>query len=78
MNILELLVPSWVNWVAVDKSGSVWAYENKPVLKKSLDRWEVDYKKEGDAKILFRVQESLLKEGKYKGWKKSLQEITHE
>lgn len=32
MNTLkvEIVIPDWVNWIAVDKDGSVWGYETEP------------------------------------------------
>jgi len=35
MNILkaEIVVPDWVNWIAVDKNGDVWGYETEPRIR---------------------------------------------
>ena len=29
---LQLIIPAWANYVAVDSDGSVWAYEDPPVI----------------------------------------------
>jgi hypothetical protein len=32
LELLNLDVPDWVNWVSVDEDGSVYMYQNKPYL----------------------------------------------
>jgi len=38
MNILkaEIVVPDWVNWIAVDSDGDAWGYSAEPFRSKSL------------------------------------------
>lgn len=40
----QVIVPAWVNWLAVDKCEELYAYENEPYVDKSddCDRWYED------------------------------------
>jgi len=48
MNTLkaEVVVPDWVNWMAADKSGQVWAYRNKPYISRHDNYWSCNGRNE--------------------------------
>ena len=37
---VEIEIPDWVNWMAVDKSGDVYGYEFEPSLKMNGQMWD--------------------------------------
>ena len=40
----EKKVPKWCRWLAVDKNGECWAFENKPRQKDLIyGRWDTDF-----------------------------------
>lgn len=49
---IEVNIPIWTNWIAVDESGDVYAYENEP--RKEYDSWDVNLKKHGELKFLYK------------------------
>jgi len=67
MNTLkvELIVPKWVNWMAVDENGQCWMYESKPIA--NVDVWFIPFNVERKRKF------KKLYEGKPpKNWKEEL------
>jgi len=41
-NSAELNVPDWANWIAQDKSGSIYAYECEPIFSVQDDCWDIN------------------------------------
>lgn len=55
----EYTVPVWVEWVARDKNGSIYGYENKP---------DIDV-------FVFRSPKSIFIAAHYSGWADSLTKV---
>jgi hypothetical protein len=41
---VQVKVPHWVKWIAVDRNGEVFGYRNEPVKSKHGQYWVVDEK----------------------------------
>ena len=45
-------IPEWTNWIAVDKNGEVYAYENKPTITDGV--WDHMRPEYGEMELLYK------------------------
>ena len=61
----EIEIPDWVRWIAVDKDGTTYAYENKPTKRLGDCYWGHKWPKFGNMKFLYTEKPP-------KNWKEEL------
>lgn len=73
-----IVVPEWANWIAIDKSGAVFAYENEPRISTMpfVDSWtNTGVDETPDREDRFRLVRHIDFEPGDPDWKETLQKL---